>query len=121
MQTKPTDVQDCNDRMNLLRSDMRNIEVQLGDRTRIDLNTGKRMAVEKYWNWRQKAQFALHHKQDEFSFLKAWLKEQVLADIEKTLADALLKMSAGSFTSGDLVYCLEVSPYLRKIYKPEDW
>ena len=121
MQTKPTDLQDCQDRMNLLRSDMRNIEVQLGDRNRIDLDTGKRLAVVRYWIWRQKAQFALHHKQDEFAFLKAWQKKQVLADIERTLADALLKMSAGSFTSGDLVYCLEVSPYLRKIYKPEDW
>ena len=121
MQTKPTDLQDCQDRMNLLRSDMRNIEIQLGDRNRIDLNTGKRMVVEKYWNWRQSAQFALHHKQDEFGFLKAWLQEQVVADIEKTLADALVRMRAGNFTSGDLVYCLEVSPYLRKIYNPERW
>jgi len=96
--------------MNLLRSDMRNIEIQLGDRNRIDLNTGKRLAVVKYWIWRQKAQFALHHKQDEFGFLKAWRQKQVLADIEKTLADALLRMRSGIFTSGDLVYCLEVSP-----------
>ena len=121
MQTKPTDPQDCQDRMNLLRSDMRNIEIQLGDRNRIDLDTGKRLAVVKYWIWRQKAKFALHHKQDEFGFLKAWLQEQVLADIEKTLADALIQMRTGDLTRSDMAYCLEVSPYLRKIYKPERW
>jgi hypothetical protein len=100
---------------------MRNIEIQLGDRNRIDLDTGRRLAVVRYWIWRQSAQFALHHKQDEFSFLKAWLKKQVIVDIEKTLVDALVRMRAGTFTSGDLVYCLEVSPYLRKVYKPKQW
>ena len=120
MQTKPTDPQDCQDRMNLLRSDMRNIEIQLGDRNRIDLDTGKRLAVVRYWIWRQSAQFALHHKQDEFSFLKAWLKKQVIVDIEKTLADALRTLLVmGLVSRTTITNCLEVSPYFRKVYKED--
>ena len=117
----PMDEQKCRDQMDVLRIDMRSIEIQLGDRNRVDPETWERMVVKKYWEWRHKAMFALSCKQEEFILLKNWLKERRDRDIEKTLADALVKMRTGDLTRSDMVYCLEVSPYLRKIYKPEDW
>jgi len=112
----PTNEQECRDRMDVLRSEMRSIEIQLGDRNRFDPETQERMVSKKYWDWRQKAKFALTCKQDEFRLLKNWLNELRDRDIEKTLADALLKMRTGDLTSLEMAYCLEVSPYLRKIY-----
>lgn len=112
----PTDEQECRDRMDVLRSEMRSIEIQLGDRNRVDPETQERMVSKKYWEWRQKAKFALTCKQEEFRLLKNWLNELRDRDIEKTLADALMKMSTGDLTSLEMACCLEVSPYLRKIY-----
>jgi len=112
----PMDEQGCCDQMDVLRIDMRSIEIQLGDRNRVDPETRERMVVEKYWEWRQKAKFALFCKQEEFILLKNWLKERRDRDIEKTLADALVKMRTGDLTHLEMVHCLEVSPYLRKIY-----
>ncbi len=112
----PMEEQGCCDQMDVLRIDMRSIEIQLGDRNRVDPETRQRMVSKRYWEWRQKAKFALSCKQEEFILLKNWLKERRDRDIEKTLADALLKMRTGDLTQLEMAYCLEVSPYLRKIY-----
>jgi len=117
----PADEQECRDRMDVLRSEMRSIEIQLGDRNRFDPETQERMVSKKYWEWRQKAKFALTCKQEEFRLLKNWLNELRDRDIEKILADALLKMRTGDLTEAELMRCFAVSPYLRKIYNKEDW
>ncbi len=112
----PMDEQECCDQMDVLRIDMRSIEIQLGDRNRIDIETRERMVSKKYWDWRQKAKFALTCKQEEYMHLKNLLRELTIEDIEKTLADALVKAIAGEMTQMEMMCCLEVSPYLRKIY-----
>ena len=114
----PKDEQECCERMDVLRSDMRSIEIQLGDRNRLDPETRKRMVSKKYWDWRQKAKFALTCKQEEFMLLKNWLKERKDRDIEKTLADALWALLlTGSLSEPEVTHCLAVSTYFRKIHE----
>ena len=52
------------------------IQVDLGDRNRINRTTGQRITDHEYWEWRRKATGAQRFVQGRLQRLNAWLKSQ---------------------------------------------
>lgn len=82
-----------------LSSEYREIEVQLGDRNRVDANG--RLASEEYWVWRQKAKVALMVKQKQIQKLKKLIKaarvrvnELQIGDMPNATQDEILLLGA---------------------------
>lgn len=79
---EPVSVEEAEWRMAELRLEMRQIEVQLGDRNRTGPD-GQRLPSHEYHAWRQRASVALAYKQSEYQLLKRWVqtrRRQVVAD-----------------------------------------
>lgn len=55
------------------------IQVELGDRNRINRSTGQRFTDHEYWEWRRKATGAQRFVQGRLQRLNSWLKSQRIA------------------------------------------
>jgi hypothetical protein len=72
---EPASVEEAEARMAELVLDMREIEVQLGDRNRTG-SDGQRLSSDEYHAWRQRASVALVYKQREYQLLKRWVRNR---------------------------------------------
>ena len=73
---EPKTMAEAESRLQELSEKLREIEVQLGNRNRIDPRTGNRLGEEEYFAWRSKAQWAQQSMMSERSRIKLWIKEQ---------------------------------------------
>lgn len=104
----------------MLVEEMREIEVHLAERNRIDFRTGKRMATKPYWVWRNKALYAMMMKQREMRRLKAWLRHHKAADLEKLLVDMLYRYTyVDDLDLSDIELLYKESGYFKKRYDTE--
>lgn len=71
---EPTSVEDAESRRLTLSQAVVHIQACLGDRNRLDPDTGKRLDDKSFWQWRARAKYALGHKLQELTFLKDWLR-----------------------------------------------
>jgi hypothetical protein len=61
-------------RINVL-SDIKSIEVQLGDKQKVNPLTKERMTEQEYFDWRAKSTRALKAKETELRHLNKWIKD----------------------------------------------
>ena len=72
----PPDIGTAEERRQRLIRRKRDIELDLGNRNKIDPQTGKRLPFVEYNNWRRNAIFSRNKAEEEMLFLKQWITEQ---------------------------------------------
>lgn len=79
---EPDTVERARERLDALKIELKDMEVQLASRNRTHPD-GRRMEAQEYWEWRDKAAFAKACREQELIYLKRWL-----ADNEQKTRDA---------------------------------
>ena len=68
---EPQTLDDCQDRMDTLVSEIREIQCELGNKNKRGPD-GQRLSSKDYHEWRSRATKALRYKQEEHQFLRRW-------------------------------------------------
>ncbi|MDD5606202.1 MAG: hypothetical protein PHR51_02695 [Patescibacteria group bacterium] len=72
----PASLEEATSRRRLLVEEISAINIQLGDRNRIDPASGRRLSHEEFFQWRTRALCAKAAKESELQFLKEWITHQ---------------------------------------------